>query len=262
MITCSSDRQRPPQCQQDTFPFTLCFHTASRQSRKSPVSEGRQRGFRWGRRAEVMAGNGDKDGGCHQWGSGGLWQRGWRREVFRMALTGGQPLKAVLTSHLLWSICSSLFFPSWVLREAAFHQSTVHLKCILGFREGKVPGWGGCWSGALGGCCCQEGAAGGTASAGRDCGLSPKQHVLHMLDGSAASARAVQDDPLLKTGIDNSQGASDTSFSLSCLCDTLSRPCVLSLDWRELPGAPLWGGQACFFSLTQMCVKANSTCSI
>lgn len=43
------------------------------------------------------------------------------------------------------------------------------------------------------------------ASTGRECGLCPERYVLHMLDGSAASARVVQADPLLKRGTDNSK---------------------------------------------------------
>lgn len=47
-----------------------------------------------------------------------------------------------------------------------------------------------------------------TASAGRECGLYPKPYALHMLDVNAASARAVQADPLLKSRIDKSKGES------------------------------------------------------
>jgi len=47
-----------------------------------------------------------------------------------------------------------------------------------------------------------------TASTGRECGLYPKLYVLHMPDGSAASAIALQADPLLESGIDNSKGES------------------------------------------------------
>lgn len=68
-----------------------------------------------------------------------------------------------------------------------------------------------------------------TASAGRECGLYPKLYILHMLDGNAASARAVQTDLLLKTGIGNSKGES-LPLLLVCLACTLSRLCVLSKD--------------------------------
>lgn len=68
-----------------------------------------------------------------------------------------------------------------------------------------------------------------TASAGRECGLYPKLYVLHMLDGNAASARAVQAVPQLKSGIDDSKGES-LPLLLVCLACTLSRPCILSQD--------------------------------
>lgn len=68
-----------------------------------------------------------------------------------------------------------------------------------------------------------------TASTGRECGLYPKLYVLHMLDGTAASARAVQADPLLKSGTDNSKGES-LPLLLVCLACTLSRTCILNQD--------------------------------
>ena len=68
-----------------------------------------------------------------------------------------------------------------------------------------------------------------TASAGRECGPNLKLYILHMLDGNAASTRAVQADPLLKSGIDNSKGES-LPLLLDCLACTLSRPCTLSQD--------------------------------
>lgn len=56
-----------------------------------------------------------------------------------------------------------------------------------------------------------------TASAGRECGLYPKLYVLHMLDGNAASARAVQAVPQLEWNRRQQRRESATSFSLSCL---------------------------------------------